>query len=167
LASLDPITAARLPPGDTQRIQRALEVIELTGQPLSTLFEQQVVSEPSLQIHAISLEPSERSILHQRIEQRFDAMLQHGFLDEVKALRARGDLNQNMPSMRCVGYRQAWDYLEGKYDLAELRERGIIATRQLAKRQLTWLRSMPERIVVDCLQQDVIGAILKELPKLG
>ncbi|WP_105531411.1 tRNA (adenosine(37)-N6)-dimethylallyltransferase MiaA [Solimicrobium silvestre] len=165
LALLDPITATRLPPGDTQRIQRALEVIELTGQPLSTLFAQQTTIEPPLNIHAFSLEPSERSVLHQRIAQRFDVMLQQGFLDEVCALRARGDLNLNMPSMRCVGYRQAWEYLDGVYDLAELRERGIIATRQLAKRQLTWLRSMPERIVLDCLQPDVIQTMLQQLER--
>jgi tRNA dimethylallyltransferase len=163
LAQLDPITAARLPPGDTQRIQRALEVIEITGQPLSTLFAQQSKSKPPLTIHAFSLEPSERSVLHQRIAQRFDVMLQQGFLDEVRALRARGDLNANMPSMRCVGYRQAWEYLDGKYDTREFRERGIIATRQLAKRQLTWLRSMPERIVVDCLQSDLLTPMLRQI----
>lgn len=163
LTELDPITAERLPPGDTQRIQRALEVIELTGQPLSTLFAQQSVVKPSLTIRAFSLEPSVRSVLHHRIEQRFDSMLQQGFLDEVRALRARGDLTLNMPSMRCVGYRQAWEHLDGKYDLKELRERGIIATRQLAKRQLTWLRSMTDRVVIDCLGEDVVGEILKHL----
>jgi len=163
LAKLDPITAARLPPGDTQRIQRALEVIEITGLPLATVFAQQTKSEPSLNLRVFSLEPSERSVLHQRIEQRFDLMVQQGFLDEVRALRARGDLNLTMPSMRCVGYRQAWEYLDGKYDLAEFRERGIIATRQLAKRQLTWLRSMPERIVLDCLQSDVAQTMLEHV----
>jgi len=163
LAAIDPVTAARLPPGDTQRIQRALEVIEITGQPLATLFAQQTRPEPALKIHAFSLEPGERSVLHQRIEQRFDVMLQQGFLDEVRALRARGDLNLTMPSMRCVGYRQAWEYLDGKYDVVEFRERGIIATRQLAKRQLTWLRSMPERIVLDCVQSDVIQMLFQKL----
>lgn len=167
LATLDPVTAARLPIGDTQRIQRALEVIEITGQPLSTLFSQQIKSEPALSIHAFSLEPSDRSVLHQRIAQRFDAMLQHGFLDEVRALRARGDLNLAMPSMRCVGYRQAWEYLDGNYDLAEFRERGIIATRQLAKRQLTWLRSMPERVALDCLQTDLLAPLLRQIGEWG
>lgn len=163
LAQLDPVTAARLPPGDTQRIQRALEVIEITGLPLATVFAQQTKSEPSLNILAFSLEPSERTILHQRIAARFDAMLQQGFLDEVRALRARGDLSLTMPSMRCVGYRQAWEYVDGKYDLAEFRERGIIATRQLAKRQLTWLRSMPNRIVLDCLQADLLTPMLRQI----
>lgn len=163
LAVLDPITAQRLPPGDTQRIQRALEIIEQTGQPLSTLFAQQTNEKPALNIQAFSLEPSDRSALHQRIANRFDAMLQQGFVDEVRALRARGDLNLSMPSMRCVGYRQAWEYLEGKYNFEEFRERGIIATRQLAKRQLTWLRSMPDRIVLACLQADVLQQLLNHL----
>ena len=163
LQQLDPITAQRLPPGDTQRIQRALEVIELTGKPLSTLFAEQTTVKPLLDIHAFSLEPSERSVLHQRIAQRFDTMLQQGFLDEVRALRARGDLNLSMPSMRCVGYRQAWEYLDGEYDAAEMRERGIIATRQLAKRQLTWLRSMPDRVVLDCLSVQVSAQVLRQI----
>lgn len=167
LVKLDPVTAARLPPGDTQRIQRALEVIEITKQPLSTLFAQQTKSPPTLTIHAFSLEPSERSVLHERIAQRFDAMLQHGFLDEVNALRARGDLNLSMPSMRCVGYRQAWEYLDGQYDFAEFRERGIIATRQLAKRQLTWLRSMPARVVLDCLQTDLLTSMVRQIEGWG
>jgi len=167
LIELDPITAVRLPPGDTQRIQRALEVIELTGKPLSTLFAEQTTIKPLLDIHAFSLEPSERSVLHQRIAQRFDTMLQQGFLAEVHALRARGDLNLNMPSMRCVGYRQAWEYLDDEYDAAEMRERGIIATRQLAKRQLTWLRSMPARIVLDCLGTDVMPSILQHMGQWG
>jgi len=163
LAQLDPITAKRLPPGDTQRIQRALEIIEQTGQPLSTLFAQQTTAKPALDIRAFSLEPSDRSVLHQRIAQRFDLMLEQGFLDEVLALRERGDLNLTMPSMRCVGYRQAWEHLDGDYDYAEFRERGIIATRQLAKRQLTWLRSMPERIVFDSLQTDTLQHIVQRL----
>ena len=163
LAQLDPITAQRLPPGDTQRIQRALEVIEQTGQALSTLFAQQTGMQPALDMQAFSLEPGERSVLHQRIAQRFDVMLQQGFIDEVRALRARGDLTPNMPSMRCVGYRQAWEYLDGAYDLTEMRERGIIATRQLAKRQLTWLRSMPDRIVVDSLRVDAVQQIVSQI----
>jgi tRNA dimethylallyltransferase len=160
LAELDPITAKRLPPGDTQRIQRALEVIEQTGQPLSTLFAQQTNAKSALDITAFSLEPSDRSVLHQRIANRFDVMLEQGFLDEVRALRARGDLSLAMPSMRCVGYRQAWEYLDGEYDFDQFRERGIIATRQLAKRQLTWLRGMPDRIVLDCLQTDLPQQLL-------
>lgn len=167
LAQLDPITANRLPPGDTQRIQRALEVIELSGQPMSTLFAQQTTTAPLIDILPFSLEPSERSVLHQRIAQRFDAMLANGFLDEMHQLRARGDLNLNMPSMRCVGYRQAWEFLDGSYDMAELRERGVIATRQLAKRQLTWLRSMPDRVVLDCVQADLITPMLRQLELWG
>jgi len=163
LAELDPVTAQRLPPGDTQRIQRALEVIEQTGTMLSTLFAQQGAAVPVLDIQAFSLEPGDRSGLHQRIAQRFDSMLAQGFLDEVIALRARGDLNPSMPAMRCVGYRQAWQYLDGTIDAAEMRERGIIATRQLAKRQLTWLRSMPDRIVVDCLSADPASQLLTQI----
>jgi len=165
LAELDPITAQRLPPGDTQRIQRALEIIEQTGQPLSTLFAQQTTSKPALNMQAFSLEPGDRSVLHQRIAQRFEVMLEQGFLDEVRALRARGDLNLTMPSMRCVGYRQAWEHLDGEYNYAEFRERGIIATRQLAKRQLTWLRSMPERIVLDSLQADAQQQIVDRVSR--
>jgi len=167
LADLDPVTATRLPPGDTQRIQRALEVIEQTGKPLSTIFAEQVESVPSLEFQAFSLEPGDRRVLHQRIEQRFDTMLQQGFLDEVRTLRARGDLNITLPSMRCVGYRQAWEYLDGGYDYAEFRERGIIATRQLAKRQLTWLRSMSDRIVIDSLSDNTHQQILNKLADLN
>jgi tRNA dimethylallyltransferase len=163
LAVVDPITATRLPPGDTQRILRALEVMELTGQSLSSLFEQQVKAEPLMKMQAFSLEPSDRSVLHQRIANRFDTMLEHGFLEEVASLRARGDLHLNLPSIRCVGYRQAWEHLDGAYGLSELRERGIIATRQLAKRQLTWLRSMPNRIVIDCVGNNISEAMLSHL----
>ena len=167
LHQLDPITAARLPPNDTQRIQRALEVIELTGKPLSTLFAEQNTTKPPLDIHAFSLEPSNRSDLHQRIATRFDVMLELGFLDEVISLRNRGDFNLTMPSMRCVGYRQAWEYLDGAYDKTQMRERGIIATRQLAKRQLTWLRSMPERVVIDCLQQPILPQLITQMQRWG
>ena len=166
LALLDPITAQRLPPGDTQRIQRALEVIEQTGQALSTLFANQTSNPPVLDIQAFSLEPSDRSVLHARIAERFDMMLKQGFIDEVRGLRARGDLHPELPSMRCVGYRQAWQFLDGEIDVNEFRERGIIATRQLAKRQLTWLRSMPERIVVDSLRPDAARQILDQMTPL-
>lgn len=154
LAQLDPVTAARLKPNDSQRIQRALEVIALSGQTMSSLFAQQSKTAPVANLLCISLEPSERAALHQRIAQRFDQMLAHGFMEEMHSLRARGDLHRNLPSMRCVGYRQAWEYLDGDYDYATMREHGIIATRQLAKRQLTWLRAMPERIVIDCLAEN-------------
>jgi tRNA dimethylallyltransferase len=110
-----------------------------------------------------SLEPQDRAWLHERIAQRFDAMLAAGFIDEVKALRARGDLDAAMPSMRCVGYRQAWEALDGAFPMAELRDRGIFATRQLAKRQLTWLRSMPQRMVIPCDAPDALGRLLAKV----
>ena len=161
LATLDPITAARLKPNDSQRIQRALEIYLLTGKPMSSLIAQQPKPESNIDLLPLSLEPSERSVLHARIVKRFDLMLEQGFIDEVRHLRARGDLHPNLPSIRCVGYRQAWDYLGGTIDAKEMRERGIIATRQLAKRQLTWLRSIPERIVIDCLSPDATQNLLK------
>ena len=156
LARVDPATAARLAPNDSQRISRALEVFRVSGRPLSFFHAQGVARKSAAQgsgadaASLISLEPQDRGWLHERIAQRFDAMLEAGFVDEVKALRARGDLNRDLPSMRCVGYRQAWEALDGDYAMGELRDRGIFATRQLAKRQITWLRSMPQRQVVAC-----------------
>lgn len=165
LAALDPVTAARLKPNDTQRLQRAMEIIALTGQPMSALLAKAAKVELPFGLLSFALEPSDRSVLHQRITDRFDQMLnaRPGLLEEVKILRARGDLHTGLPSMRCVGYRQAWDYLEGEGDLASMREKGIIATRQLAKRQLTWLRSMNDRISVDCLAPDAAGQILGQV----
>ena len=165
LAVLDPITAARLKPADSQRIQRAMEIITLTGQPMSSLLARAPKIALPFTLLPIALEPRERSVLHQRIVDRFDQMLQAqpGLLDEVRALRARGDLHAGLPSMRCVGYRQAWDYLEGSMDLATLREQGMAATRQLAKRQLTWLRSMPDRISIDCLAPDAADQVLQQV----
>ncbi len=163
LMQVDPLTAARLAPGDSQRIQRALEVHRLTGRPLSSLHTRQDDAQPSAAARAttlIALEPADRAWLHARIAQRFDAMLAAGFLAEVQALRARGDLHPDLPSMRCVGYRQAWEALDGHFPMSELRERGIAATRQLAKRQLTWLRSMPQRRVVACDAPDALPQVL-------
>ena len=170
LARVDPVTAARLNPADGQRIQRALEVYRVSGQPLSAFHTAKPVpgdtAHPTVQDEApdgqalISLEPLDRAWLHARIAQRFDAMLAQGFLDEVKALRARGDLHPDLPAMRCVGYRQAWEALDGLWPLAELRDKGIFATRQLAKRQLTWLRSMPQRRVVACDAPDALAQVL-------
>ena len=163
LQRVDPPTAARLPPGDTQRIQRALEVFRLTGRPLSS-FHTRDEREPSPALQAttlISLEPENRAWLHERIARRFDAMLAAGLLDEVQRLRARGDLHADLPSMRCVGYRQAWEMLDNQAPMAELRERGIYATRQLAKRQITWLRGMPQRRVVPCDAPDALGRVLQ------
>lgn len=170
LQTLDPITAMRLKPNDTQRIHRALEIIQLTGQPMSALLAKTEKPELPFQLMSFSLEPSDRSVLHERISRRFDAMLtaQPSLIDEVKALRERGDLHLGLPSMRCVGYRQAWEHLDGKTDLASMRELGIIATRQLAKRQLTWLRSMEDRISLDCLSADLSDQLMHHIkPALG
>lgn len=169
LALVDPATAARLPPSDAQRIGRALEVFRATGRPLSDFHRQRgtAPTDPPtpLQINGqsgrlLALEPHDRAWLHDRIALRFDAMLADGFLDEVQRLRARGDLHPGLPSVRCVGYRQAWEALDqahrdgreglNAHELAELRFRGISATRQLAKRQLTWLRGLPQRTVLAC-----------------
>ncbi|MDR1967129.1 MAG: tRNA (adenosine(37)-N6)-dimethylallyltransferase MiaA [Burkholderiaceae bacterium] len=156
LARADPASAARLPPGDSQRIQRALEVWQITGRPLSSFHTTQKIAARAdwpVATPLFSLEPDDRAWLHARIAERFDAMLTGGLLDEVAALRARGDLDLSLPSMRCVGYRQAWEALDAAAPAttlsatqrATLRERAIAATRQLAKRQLTWLRAMPQR----------------------
>nr|WP_232834755.1 tRNA (adenosine(37)-N6)-dimethylallyltransferase MiaA [Rhodoferax ferrireducens] len=193
LALVDPVTAARLNPADSQRIQRALEVFRISGQALSSFHTTKIIAThagntvarglndhkyPENDTRLISLEPTDRAWLHQRIAQRFDSMLAAGFLDEVKALRARGDLNPDLPSMRCVGYRQAWEYLDALEahgpgtppPIAAFRDKGIFATRQLAKRQITWLRSMPQRRMVACddpaaLQQ--VLAIAKKFAENG
>ena len=157
LALVDPITAARLAPNDSQRIQRALEVFRASGTPLSTLHQRARRDAPAHDGALLALEPASRAWLHARIAQRFDAMLAGGFLDEVRRLRADPALHLDLPSMRCVGYRQAWEALDARDppDIAELRERGIAATRQLAKRQITWLRSMPHRHVIEADAADV------------
>ncbi len=164
LRALDPVTAARLAPNDAQRINRALEIIELSGRPMSELLARRGKTELPFELLSFALEPSDRAVLHARIATRFDQMLgtrdDSGIVAEVAGLRARGDLHPSLPSMRCVGYRQSWDYLDGTIDRATLRETGIIATRQLAKRQLTWLRSMPQRVVLDCLADNNAGAML-------
>ena len=167
LKILDPVTAARLAPADSQRISRALEVYRISGQALSSFQLKNITSETTnnqalnaSNVPLLSLEPTDRAWLHQRIEQRFDDMLAQGFLEEVKTLRARGDLQIDLPSMRCVGYRQAWEALDGTLPMAELRDRGVFATRQLAKRQLTWLRSMTERSVLQADGPDVLPKAL-------
>lgn len=170
LAGLDPATAARLKPNDSQRIQRALEIIELTGQPMSALLTNKAAPELPFELLPLALEPSDRSVLHERIARRFDIMLAdeaHGLLAEVKMLRERGDLHLGLPSIRCVGYRQAWEYLDGEYDRETLREKGIAATRQLAKRQLTWLRSMPKRVVIDCLASDATSQVADRIAEFA
>jgi len=153
LARVDPATAARLATTDSQRIQRALEVFRLSGTPLSALQDARQ-SDDAPDFVAIALVPSDRAELHRRIADRFDAMLAMGLIDEVHTLRRRFSLTGSMPSMRCVGYRQVWDVLEGAQPPGDLRERGIAATRQLAKRQLTWLRSTPAQ-TLDCLAADL------------
>ncbi|MFO6421309.1 tRNA (adenosine(37)-N6)-dimethylallyltransferase MiaA [Hylemonella sp. W303a] len=199
LSRVDPVTAARLPPGDTQRIQRALEVHRLTGRPLSSFHTRadaaasSDTSSAAAAITLIALEPQDRAWLHERIARRFDTMLRNGLLDEVQALRARGDLHPDLPSMRCVGYRQVWEFLDaqqldeagttrdttgaavrakvkpGKPSATspwdELRERGIAATRQLAKRQITWLRGLAQaglvRHAVACDAPDAESRVLE------
>ena len=163
LSLVDAETAMRLKPTDTQRIQRAMEIYRLTGSPMSTLLSQQESTELPYRIIPIALIPSDRSILHARIATRFKAMLKLGLLDELHALRKKYPLHANMTSMRCVGYRQAWKFMGGEISEAQLLEPGLAATRQLAKRQLTWLRSMPESIELDCLAPDLAQVVLKEL----
>lgn len=163
LAGIDPESAARLKPMDSQRIQRALEVWEISGKTLSQLWAEQK-TEP-LPYHVVNLAvcPAQRSVLHERIALRFRQMVAQGFVDEVRGLYARGDLDVNMPSVRCVGYRQVWDYLDGKYEYEEMIERGIIATRQLAKRQITWLRSWPDLHWLDTDDSNLLQSALKIL----
>ncbi len=167
LQKVDPITAARLAANDSQRIGRALEVWTRTGQPLSSFHQAPKTDAPALNIPVISLEPMDRAWLHERIALRFDAMMAAGFMDEVRALRARGDLNPDLPSMRCVGYRQAWQGLDEGWDEAEIRERGIFATRQLAKRQLTWLRSNRQRTVVAADAVEALDRVLQRCLAVG
>ena len=153
LMKLDAVTAARLAPNDAQRIQRALEVIRLTGKPMSAQLGRVATAESgSCDFQILALLPGDRLALHQRIASRFDAMLQAGLVHELADLRKKFTLDRNLPSMRCVGYRQAWAFLEGEINRDQLREQGIAATRQLAKRQLTWLRAMPRLTVFNCLE---------------
>ncbi len=161
LERLDPETAERLDPNDAQRIQRALEVIHVTDRPLSALLRERKPEGLPYRVIAASLEPSDRSVLHARIAERFEAMLDLGLINELRRLRARFELDPNLPSMRCVGYRQTWDYLDGKLSLAQLREKGIAATRQLAKRQLTWLRAIEDVARFDCLAEDTGARVLE------
>ena len=170
LARVDPATAARLAPGDSQRIQRALEVWHVSGRPLSSFHtpkKEAGSAGPESVTALFSLEPQDRAWLHTRIAQRFDAMVQAGLVQEVQSLHARGDLHADLPSMRCVGYRQVWEALDAQaasgrpLDMHGLRERGIAATRQLAKRQITWLRSMPQRRAIACDAPDALAQLLQ------
>ena len=187
LAEVDAETAARLKPTDTKRIQRAMEIYRLTGQPMSALLRKPSISSAPLPVSGhplplageglgeravhslpyriipIALVPSDRSALHAHIAARFKAMLEQGLVEELRVLRSKYLLHPDLPSMRCVGYRQAWQYLEGEITEGELLEKGIAATRQLAKRQLTWLRSMPDNIELDCLAPNLAQAVLDVL----
>lgn len=164
LKKVDPVSAEKIHPNDPQRIQRALEVYEISGEALSVL-QKKHMSENSLpyDVKKIIVNPNDRAVLHQRIEQRFHHMLESGFIDEVKALHSRGDLHSDMPSMRAVGYRQVWEYLEGERDYDSMLERGIVVTRQLAKRQLTWLRNESDATWFDSQQADIKNEILKSI----
>ena len=164
LAEVDPEAAARIHPNDPQRIQRALEVYEVTGIAMSHLQKTQKSEPFPYQVLKLALVPSERAVLHQRIEKRFSQMLEQGLIDEVKALLERGDLHEDLPAIRAVGYRQVWDYLADRMDYTEMKERGVIATRQLAKRQFTWLRSEKDLISYDSSQysmQQIQEKVLK------
>ncbi len=156
LARLDPDAAAALKPNDAQRIQRALEIVRLTGRPLAESYARREMSAPPYRFIGIALDAADRSVLHTRIAQRFDAMLAAGFIDEVHALRRHYTLDLSLPSMRCVGYRQAWEHLDGLTDTPTFRDKSIAATRQLAKRQITWQRKFldawPDLTLIDCLQ---------------
>jgi tRNA dimethylallyltransferase len=173
LHKVDAITAQRLAPNDAQRIGRALELYRQTGQSMSTWLAQSAPGPAKdLEYQILALEPGERAVLHLRIARRFQAMISDGFIEEMRRLRSRGDLHAEMASMRCVGYRQAWHWLDleaanqpNPRGIDEMIEQGIIATRQLAKRQLTWLRSMPDRKVIDCLDPNLNGVALAHLKK--
>lgn len=160
LARVDPEIAAKLAPNDAQRIQRALEVYYITDRTMSELQKKpKYVYFPYAPLK-IALLPSDRAILHQRIADRFESMLELGLISELRSLRKSYSLEATMPSMRCVGYRQAWDYLDEKISLSQLREQGIAATRQLAKRQLTWLRATTDIVEFDCLAEDLHAQVL-------
>lgn len=160
LGAIDPVTAARLSPNDSQRVGRALEIWRISGKPMSELLGHAQQTDAPVPTVTISLEPSDRSVLHARIEQRFNLMLESGFIEEVRALHQRKDLHTGLPSVRCVGYRQIWSMLEGEISLQQAREQAIAATRQLAKRQLTWLRSLSGRLVVDSLSPHAVQEVI-------
>ncbi|HTN48460.1 MAG TPA: tRNA (adenosine(37)-N6)-dimethylallyltransferase MiaA [Burkholderiaceae bacterium] len=164
LARVDPQAAQRIARNDAQRIQRALEIYELTGRPMSALLERNGQAQPRLDV--VALMPGDRVSLHRRLEQRFDLMLAQGLLDEVRALKRRGDLSPQLPSMRSVGYRQAWAHLDGETDAAQFRAAAIAATRQLAKRQLTWLRSLPTDLQVDPQREDALARLEKRVAQI-
>jgi len=163
LATVDPETAARLAPNDAQRIQRALEIYHLTGKPMGELLKKPKYVYFPYQPIKIALIPGDRAILHDRIAQRFDEILAHGLVEELRGLREEYGLESDMPAVRAVGYRQAWQHLDGELDFDALREQGIAATRQLAKRQLTWLRAMEDITVFDSLAENLDSLVLEYL----
>lgn len=167
LARLDPPSAARIHPNDPQRLMRALEVHQLSGRRLSELWHEQTVKTFSWRTLSIGLAPFDRSVLHARIAERFASMLEAGLIEEVAALKTRPELHADLPAMKSVGYRQVWEYLDGRIDRPELERRGVIATRQLAKRQLTWMRSWNDLNWVDSLGPDPLGNVLKLVREFG
>ncbi|WP_346798956.1 tRNA (adenosine(37)-N6)-dimethylallyltransferase MiaA [Halomonas sp. Bachu 37] len=167
LARVDPHAARRIHPNDPQRLIRALEVFHVSGVTMSELWAQQQPETFPYRVLSIAVSPDERHVLHQRIEARFRQMLELGLVDEVAALKERPELHAGLPAMKSVGYRQAWEYLDGHYDEPILLERGIIATRQLAKRQLTWLRSWPQLHWVDSQRPDALDHVLKIVRERG
>lgn len=167
LAEVDAVSAQRIHPNDPQRLMRALEVFYASGRPMSELWAEQQQETFPWRVLSIALAPSDRSLLHRRIEKRFELMLSEGLINEVDALKKRNDLHLGLPAMKSVGYRQVWEHLEGEYEYATLVERGVIATRQLAKRQLTWLRSWPALEWVDSQQADALDKVLKLVRESG
>lgn len=168
LATFDPETAQRLEPNDSQRIQRAIEIYRSSGKPMSYwLAHPKREPAPDINFVTLSLEPSNRLVLHERIAERYHAMIEQGLLAEVQALYQRGDLHLGLPSMRCVGYRQIWEHLDGQSTLDQAIERAIAATRQLAKRQLTWLRGQPDRHSIDCLDPRAASQVIDYFSRFG
>jgi len=161
LAEVDPESAARLNKNDSQRLQRALEVYEITGRPMSELWAEQKAQQPDFSIIPMAVMPKDRSELHERIEKRFDIMLDQGFIDEVRGLWDRGDLTLQMPAVRCVGYRQVWEYFAGTWDFETMKFKSVVATRQLAKRQVTWLRSWENLTWMDSHDSKLLSNALK------
>ncbi len=167
LARVDPQTAARLAPNDSQRLQRALEIWRGSGRSMTQWLRDAAAAPlPGWRHAAISLEPADRAWLHERIARRYGAMIEAGLVDEVRALHARGDLHPGLPSIRCVGYRQVWDFLDGECTLEQAVERAIAATRQLAKRQITWLRALPGREAIDCQAEDAVARVIDAFARL-
>ncbi|AGF48540.1 tRNA dimethylallyltransferase [Candidatus Kinetoplastibacterium oncopeltii TCC290E] len=161
LSQIDPKTALKISPHDRQRIQRAIEIYAITGKPMSSLLNIRDKKQEQTNIYiTLSLEPPERQYLHEKIIDRFNLMIENGLVDEVYSLYSRNDLNQDLPSIKCVGYKQLWDFFENKISLKTAIEKSIIATKKLAKRQMTWLRSQKERTIVDCSSKELLKNVI-------